>query len=991
MKKLCVPQLLDLSKNNNLLAYIDIVTNVYKFSPNSGYSGTNKKSPIFGSTFYLENNKNIVENIFGLPFFRMKKGDKYTIIFNNKTGYSFDLHWHGLNTYADIDGASSEVVFGLNTKIGETLKIEFPSITNNSSMLWVHAHPMFDASKYVYSGVVGMVEIIDNETDIVNKLFDYSDNYLMLIYQDIEINSDGTLNDSNVYTDAWRSCFGTINGQICLNWYSDNNEYVNLLYHNSNKNIIKISILNSSGSFRNIYLGVCDKNNNIKFFYNISNDNGLRNPQKINILTINPANRSTVLFDLLDFEDNEAYLFFYNFDLSEVLDIEVDDNNNLIGNIPDIIKSSDPTPSPTPIPESESDNNGSPLEYPYVPAIPYINSLIPGGKQILPKTYNIKKYLNIKYQKSNVISKIDIKDIINNIRKIVFGENYNNFLIQNLVKFNSFEYYYANVFKKNYISLLNPKYYYNLPSIEYVPLRSFALFPDGTYNYIGPNNKVIPYYNDYYNNNIFINKNIDSKLYSYNYVSNGSTELAFEASRIYVDMWNNYQLNDDESRKKYYGNYVKNKFFSYKPSVLPNCLFKIFPTNEDSKKYVNYNMISNDILNIDIYKSNADINIDEPLYSTNIIFDKINTPVNIEEWTNIVNNKFKETIVMIPGFDPDGDCGCKDCNCMMSMNKNKNKTHDESKANIGCCSSKSVLKCNCGEGCNCGSNCECGMGMLSDILEYDWTYYPYAIYPYYLQNNMEKKILNNVMIRVTNKTEYKIKISGKWTLLNFFGKPLSVMEDDMEDDMDMKNMPMPPEPMPPEPMPTNLDMYINTMFVYYPDPLNPFDANNPDNTGTLLRNINENVYFIVDSLDKLNEDRENNGVYKGFVDGFMNDAFFNFSVKLNSSEKWTYYNMDAQDTHPFHFHLTSGYVDYMDSDKSIILNPVNYYDQYAYSKDTYGVPSQQKLSFYLKFINYTSKQSGINNGEFPNIGFMYHCHYMVHHDMNMMGQYYVFE
>ena len=63
-------------------------------------------------------------------------------------------------------------------------------------------------------------------------------------------------------------------------------------------------------------------------------------------------------------------------------------------------------------------------------------------------------------------------------------------------------------------------------------------------------------------------------------------------------------------------------------------------------------------------------------------------------------------------------------------------------------------------------------------------------------------------------------------------------------------------------------------------------------------------YLIISPFDENNSDRENNGVYKGFVDGYLNDNYMNFSVKKNNSEKWYYFNMDFQDSHPFHFHLT---------------------------------------------------------------------------------------
>jgi hypothetical protein len=59
------------------------------------------------------------------------------------------------------------------------------------------------------------------------------------------------------------------------------------------------------------------------------------------------------------------------------------------------------------------------------------------------------------------------------------------------------------------------------------------------------------------------------------------------------------------------------------------------------------------------------------------------------------------------------------------------------------------------------------------------------------------------------------------------------------------------------------------------------------------------------------------------------------------------------------------------------------------SRDTYGIGPQETIAWYLKFSNYTSAQTA-PSPNVPNLGFMYHCHYLTHHDMSMMGSYFVF-
>lgn len=114
----------------------------------------------------------------------------------------------------------------------------------------------------------------------------------------------------------------------------------------------------------------------------------------------------------------------------------------------------------------------------------------------------------------------------------------------------------------------------------------------------------------------------------------------------------------------------------------------------------------------------------------------------------------------------------------------------------------------------------------------------------------------------------------------------------------------------------------------------------------------------------------------------MNCNIYNFTVQKNDTEKWIFYNSDTDffDCHPFHFHLTSGFIDKEYTDV-INLNPLNYG-----SKDVYCIKSMTQLAINVKFNNYSSKDGNIRH-----LGYMFHCHYMNHHDMNMMGQFYIEE
>ena len=913
---LALPHLIDLTKNQGKdIACIQITTGLHKFSPNAEASG--KNYPLFGSIAYI-NAEKVSQLSFGLPFFKFKRDQRPTLHFINETGFSFDLHWHGLNTTGDIDGASAPVEFGADTKIGTKLVLNFPSIKNNSTLLWVHAHPMFLSSEFVYSGVYGLLQIVDDISQKVNDVFEYPNNHISLIYEDVDFTDQGILTSKNLNRGGQRSCFGLINGISCVNWYTkEKAKYTTGLYHKVTKNLVKIDILNGSDSFRYIYVGVCDKRNNIKQFYLIQTDNGLRNPTQLDIVAIAPGSRISLLLDMTAFSHGLAYIFFYNFDLTEISNLKAispeDVESPLQGNIPDLNQSSNPTPNPTPIPGPSTQ-----LDYPPVSLIPQITAPLKWGNQILPQKTNqpftIKKFLKIKLIKDQNYQLQNEEKVVKNIRQVVFGKaNYRKY--KQLIAQNNFEYRG----KINYLSLLNKNYFYNLPNVCQAPSRNYILFFDNNQN------SNVPGGNPY-----------------------GTTEYIFDASRIITDLWNSAELDLTYALTQY--NLSPN---NYQPKELPTCLFKIYPTDG---KYMNYDMLANDTLTIQFFSQPikyGDTSL--PIASSTIVFPTTNKPLNINQWKSLVNSSFDKTTVTL---------------------------------------NRKTVK-------------------LSDILTYDWSFYPFR------QSYITKKsiYLKSVMLKTTNNSPYYLKFLGRWPLLQFFGKPMSAMPmasmcacgpnckcdpcpcgSDCKCDpcqckktmcscgpgckcdpctCDKMMCPCGPgckcDPCNCEKMPmmNNYNMKIQQIYPQYgtDDPQNP------------ITTYDNNAVLIIKPKSQ----------YLGLLDGFQSDSLMNFSVQLDSSEKWIYHNLDTFDSHPFHFHLTSGFVDVFDCDNSPgLVSKSNNYSSYIYSKDTYGIGPQQTIAFYLKFSNYKSSTS-VFCPPIRNLGFMYHCHFMLHHDMNMMGEYFVYK
>src|SRR5579863_9337819 len=102
--KLFQPPLLDFST----LKYDDDVTVVikntkHKFANDTEFSGCDSKTqPIFGSIVYINGNE-FMKSTFGLPFMRFPQGSTPKITYKNETSFTFNIHYHGLNTVGSVD------------------------------------------------------------------------------------------------------------------------------------------------------------------------------------------------------------------------------------------------------------------------------------------------------------------------------------------------------------------------------------------------------------------------------------------------------------------------------------------------------------------------------------------------------------------------------------------------------------------------------------------------------------------------------------------------------------------------------------------------------------------------------------------------------------------------------------------------------------------------------------------------------------------------
>ena len=159
--------------------------------------------------------------------------------------------------------------------------------------------------------------------------------------------------------------------------------------------------------------GICDADKNIVPFYVIQTDQGLCAPIKTTVQFIPVAGRISILVDLTTIKN--AYLFMYDYDLTANFGINPDGT----GVFPDFTQPN-LTPYPTPIPDPTEQNqqdNPTALNYPMLPLLPQIDSLIVNGHYPLINTNNmIRPFLFItNTSENNNLSLEHVFAIINNI------------------------------------------------------------------------------------------------------------------------------------------------------------------------------------------------------------------------------------------------------------------------------------------------------------------------------------------------------------------------------------------------------------------------------------------------------------------------------------------------------------------------------------------------------------------------------------------------
>ena len=112
------------------------------------------------------------------PAIRIKRGQSVELSFENKIPRATTVHWHGLAIPGDLDGGPHNPIAP-----GETWKVALP-IDQPECTAWFHPHPHGETAEQVYSGLAGVMIVVDGTDERAGLPHDYGNDDIPLILQD---------------------------------------------------------------------------------------------------------------------------------------------------------------------------------------------------------------------------------------------------------------------------------------------------------------------------------------------------------------------------------------------------------------------------------------------------------------------------------------------------------------------------------------------------------------------------------------------------------------------------------------------------------------------------------------------------------------------------------------------------------------------------------------------------------------------------------------
>lgn len=214
------------------------------------------------------------ENTILGPTFRVKKGEGISVNAINHLAEASNIHWHGLQIPAAMDGHPASLIIA-----GSSFNYEF-IIQQRSGLNWYHPHPHLSTGKQVYKGLAGLFIVNDPEEEALN--LPAGQNEIPIVIQDKRLR-DRILSYNPTIMEVMSGYLGDsilVNGKSAPICEIKSQTYRLRILNGSNARIYNLAFSNSQS------------------FTIIGNDGGLlKVPYSLNSILIAPGERIDLIVD----------------------------------------------------------------------------------------------------------------------------------------------------------------------------------------------------------------------------------------------------------------------------------------------------------------------------------------------------------------------------------------------------------------------------------------------------------------------------------------------------------------------------------------------------------------------------------------------------------------------------------------------------------------------------------------------------------------------
>lgn len=210
------------------------------------------------------------------PLIRLARGEVPTVV-ENRLDEPITTHWHGLMVPGEFDGGPHSLI-----RPGGRWEVVLP-IDQPPATIWYHSHVHGRTAPQVYSGLSGVLQVVDGEDDVRGLPTSYGTDDLMLVIQDRRFDAAGRMVYDPAMPDIMHGFSGDtilVNGQVGRTVSVPPGVVRLRLLNASNGRIYPLSM----ASGREMHLSATDAGY-------------LDAPIALNAITLGPGERAEVLVD----------------------------------------------------------------------------------------------------------------------------------------------------------------------------------------------------------------------------------------------------------------------------------------------------------------------------------------------------------------------------------------------------------------------------------------------------------------------------------------------------------------------------------------------------------------------------------------------------------------------------------------------------------------------------------------------------------------------